>query len=389
MKKNRAEHGRRIMISAGEVSGDAHGTHLVRELKKLDPEIYFFGMGSEKLIAEGADIKFDISRRGTIGIFEALPNTLPIFFTYLKMVNLMKKERPDLLLLVDSQGINLPLARAAKKLKVKTVYYIAPQEWLWGTARGVKNVVETVDLIISIFEKEHEVYRLAGGNTVYFGHPLLDIVKPSLSRAEARKQFLSSEDGPVISLCPGSRLQEIKGLLPILLKAGELIKKEIPETKFLIPGASTNMIKEVFGLIGDFRPKAVVGHTYDILAASDLALCASGTINLESSILGIPNIMVYKLSPLTYLLGKYILKVGDRLPYFSMPNLLLEEKVVPELVMQQANPEKISFEALSILKNKQRAESMRRSFQALRTKLGSAGVITKCAHSILDFCPIN
>lgn len=385
MKKTSPERSRRIMISAGEVSGDTHGTYLVRELKKLDPDIYFFGMGSEKLLAEGVDIKFDISQRGTIGIFEALPNVLPIYMTYLNLINLMKKEKPDLLLLVDSQGINMPLAKAAKKLGIKTVYYIAPQEWLWGTPRGVKKVAETVDLIIAIFEKEHEVYKLAGGNASFFGHPLLDIVKPSLSKEEARKQFLGKSPGPVISLCPGSRTQEIKGLFPILLKAGEIIKEKIPEARFIIPAASTDMIKQIFGLIGDFRPKAIVGNTYDILFSSDLAICTSGTINLEASILGTPNIMVYKLSALTYLLGKYVLKIGEKLPYFSMPNLLLEEKAIPELVMSEANPEKIAEEALSILQEKTRQDKMRAAFERLKRKLGSPGVTSRCAEAILDF----
>lgn len=368
----------KIMISAGEVSGDTHGTHLVRELKKLNPDIYFFGMGSEKLLAEGVDIKVDISKRGTIGIFEALPNIIPIFLAYQEMISLMKKGKPDLLLLIDSQGINMPLAKAAKKLGIKTVYYIAPQEWLWGTSRGVKKVVKTIDQIIALFKKEQEIYKLAGGNVVYFGHPLIDIVKPT------QKKEVNSQK-PVITLCPGSRTQEIKGLLPILLKTGEIIKKELPDAEFLIPAASINMIKKIFNYIEDFRPKAIVGQTYDLLAQSDLAICTSGTINLEASILGIPNIMVYKLSPLTYFLGKHILKIGEKLPYFSMPNLLLEEKVIPELVMKDAKPEKIAEEALAILKDTSRQQKMKKSFEKLKSNLGTPGVISRCAKAILNF----
>ncbi|MBU0672488.1 MAG: lipid-A-disaccharide synthase [Candidatus Margulisbacteria bacterium] len=379
---------KKIMVSAGEVSGDAHGKYLVRELKKLLPDAYFFGLGSENLLAEGVDVKFDITKRGSIGIFEALPNVLPIYLTYLKMVALMKKEKPDLLLLIDSQGINMPLAKAAKKLGIKTVYYIAPQEWLWGTPRGVKKVASTLDQIIAIFEKENEIYKLHGANVAYSGHPLVDIVKPTLSRDEARKQLLGDVSGPVISICPGSRTQEIKGLFPILLKAGKLIQQAIPEAKFVIPAASTDTIKQIFGLIEDFRPKAVVGHTYDILAASDLAICTSGTINLEASILGTPNIMVYKLNPLTYFLGKYVLKIGEKLPYFSMPNLLLEEKVIPELVMEEANPTRIAEEAVAILRDGARQEKMKASFEKLQNTLGSPGVISRCAKKIIEFASL-
>lgn len=387
----------KILVSAGEVSGDSHGAYLIRELKKLKPDIYFFGMGSESLKAEGVDVKFDISKRGTIGIFETLPNVIPIYLTFLKMKKLLLEEKPDLVLLIDSQGFNMPFANFCKRHGFKAVYYIAPQEWLWGTARGVKKVVETIDLIISIFGKEHEVYKQAGGNSVYFGHPLLDIVKPFMSREEARKAFIGdlpvrqAGDGRivqrptsnVIALCPGSRAQEIRGLLPILLEAGKLIQEEMPDARFLIPAASTNMIKEIFGLIGDFRPKAVVGHTQDILWASDLAICTSGTINLEASILGVPNIMVYKLSPLTYFIGKYILKIGEKLKYFSMPNMLADERVIPELVMGEANPERIAQEAVSILKDQQRIKSMQEGFQKIRQKLGSEGVIAKVAEAIL------
>jgi len=197
--------------------------------------------------------------------------------------------------------------------------------------------------------------------------------------------LVGDEKGPIIAICPGSRTQEIKGLFPILLKAGELIKKELPDAKFLVPAASTDMIKRVFNMVSeDFRPKAVVGHTYDILAASDLAICTSGTINLEASILGTPNIMVYKLSPLTYFLGKYVLKIGERLPYYSMPNILLEQKVIPELVMDQATPETIAQEAVAMINDSARQQNMRASFDALKNKLGSPGVISRCAQSILQ-----
>jgi lipid-A-disaccharide synthase len=372
----------KILVSAGEVSGDLHGAYLVRELKKLRPDIYFFGMGSEKLAAEGVGIKFDICKRGTIGIFESLPNLLPLYLTFLRMKQLLLKERPDLVLLIDAQGFNLPFARFCKKVGLKTVYYIAPQEWLWGTPRGVKKVSETVDLIIAIFEKEYEIYKSAGGNVVYFGHPLLDIVKPTII-ADA-VDLVPHPSSIVIALCPGSRTQEIRGLLPLLLKAGELIQKELPGVQFLLP-VVPQQAKEVSRLVGNFRVKVVAGQTYHLLSACDLAICASGTINLETSLLGIPNIMVYKLSPLTYWVGKNLLRIGEKLKYFSMPNILLDQKVIPELVMQDATPGKIAEEAISILKDLKRQKEMTEAFKKLRSLLGSPGVIEKCARSILGF----
>jgi len=377
----------KFFVSAGEVSGDIHGSYLVGELKKIRPDATFFGVGSVRLAEAGVDIKFDISRRGTIGLLEALPNLLPIYSVFSKVKKLLLEEKPDLVILIDSQGFNLPLANFCKKAGIKTVYYIAPQEWLWGSQRGVDRVARSIDLIVAIFEKEYQAYKQAGANVIYFGHPLMDIVKPSMTKEETRQSLIGPEvhpSTPVITLCPGSRLHEIKRLLPILLKAGERIKKELPQAHFVIPVASDQIIEEIFGLIGDFLPKAIVGQTYNLLYAADLNICASGTINLESSILGVPNIMTYKLSQLSYLIGKYVLRIGDKLPYFSMPNLLLDEKVVPELIMGDANPENISREALAILKDPARAEQMKENFFQLRSHLGQPGVITRIAEKILS-----
>jgi lipid-A-disaccharide synthase len=375
----------KIMVSAGEVSGDLHAAALVRELKKLDPSLYFFGVGSEKLIAEGVDVRFDLTKRASIGFLEALPNLFPLFFTFQKIVKLMKQEKPDLLLLVDSQGFNVPLASVAKKLGLKTVYYIPPQEWLWGTLGGAKKIAKIIDLILSIFEKEHSFYKSVGGNSIYFGHPLLDIAKPSLPKEALQKQFLGKVAGPVVALCPGSRTQEINSLLPVLLAAAEKIKTKIPEAEFLMPAASTKIAGLIAGKLNNFKIKTVVGQNYDALAASDLAICVSGTINLECCLLGVPNIMVYKLSLPTYLIGKYIVKVPEKIPFFSMPNIMLEEKAVPELTMKDANPDKIAEEALSILENPARQNEMRAAFEKLRQKLGSPGVIVRAAQALLSF----
>lgn len=376
----------KIMVSAGEVSGDLHGSYLVRELKKIDPDIYFFGLGSDRLRAAGVDIRFDVASRGTIGIFEALPHALPIFFVFRRLVDLLKKEKPDFLLLIDSQGINMPLARAAKRLGIKTIYYIPPQEWLWGTPAGLNEVVKIVDLIIAIFEKEFIAYKKAGGNVIYFGHPLLDIVKPSLQRAELRKKFLGTDENNfMISLCPGSRIQEINTLLPILIKSAKIIKKRIPRSTFFIPAASDYIAKIISNRLGSFKNQLVIGQTYDLLFASDLALCASGTVNLEASILGVPNIMIYKLSPLTYFIGKHILKIDKKLPFFSMPNIILNENVIPELVMGKADPSTIANEAISILSSPSRISQIKNSFSRLKYLLGEPNVLPNISKSIFQF----
>jgi len=376
---------KKILISAGEVSGDIHAAHLVKALKALDPNLSFFGMGSERLKAEGAKIVFDITPRATIGFFEALPNLASLYLTFKNLVRLMRQERPDLVLLVDSQGINMPLATAAKKLGIKTAYYIPPQEWLWGNPRNLKKVASTIDLIIAIFEKEYLAYKQVGAKVVFFGHPLVDLVKPTLTKADARQRFFGSAEDihPTIALFPGSRQHEIHTLLPRLLKAASLIHQKNPQARFLISAASPGIIKDIFPYIDQFAPKAILDQAYDILNISDIALCSSGTINLEAALLGVPNLMLYWLSPLSFFIGKYFLSIDKKLPYFSMPNLLLNSPVIPELIMREANPERIAKEALLILNNPQRILEMQAAFLKLKAKLGQPGVISRCAKEIL------
>lgn len=366
----------KIMISAGEVSGDVHGSYLVKELKKLRPDISFFGVGSDRLAAAGMEIRFDITKRGTIGLLEALPNLWPLFLTFLKIKKLIRREKPDLVILIDSQGLNLPLAKFCKKIGVKSAYYIAPQEWLWGTPRGVKKVAGTVDLIVAIFEKEFEAYKKAGARVVYFGHPLLDIVASRASRVAGQ-----------ICLCPGSRAQELISLFPILLKAAELIQKEKPDVHFLIPTASIEIHEQLQHYTLNIQHYTLLspGSTYDALASSDLAICTSGTINLEASILDVPNIMVYKLSLLTYLIGKYLLKIDKKIKYFSMPNILLDEKIIPEFIMSDAEPKTIAAAAVGILNDRDKQAQMKSAFTRLRHVLGAPGAIHRAAQAILDF----
>lgn len=377
----------KIMICAGEVSGDVHGSYLVKELKKLLPAAAFFGVGSERLAAEGVDIRFDITRRGTIGILEALPNLFPLYSVFQKIKKLALEEQPDLVILIDSQGINFPLAKFCKKAGLKTAYYVAPQEWLWGTPKNVRLVAKTVGLIVAIFPKEFAAYKQAGANVVYFGHPLLDIVKPAMSKAEFKRGVFGSlpNTAPVISLCPGSRLQEIDQLLPILLRASIIIKRTFPDAKFVVPVASRQLEELVAAQLSSFDARLVVGRTYDALSASDLALCASGTINFEAALLGTPNIMVYKLSRLTYFIGKYFLKIDQKIKYFSMPNILLDKKIIPEFIMSDADPAKIAAEAIAIIKDPARQAMMRQAFGSLRHGLGAPGVIGRAAAAILSY----
>ncbi len=362
------------MISAGEVSGDLHASFLAKELKGFQ----LFGMGGEKMKAAGVDVRIDLTDKSSIGIIEAL-KFLPVQISALnRMRSLLKSESPDALILVDSQGFNVPLAKYAKKLGIKTIYYVAPQEWLWGTRKGLKDLVKTLDLVISIFKKEQEINKQEGVNSFYFGHPLLDIVKPKMGRTEFFSTIGLDPSRKLITLCPGSRRHELESLLPILIEAA----MKIQDAQFIMPVSAGKYRSLIDKYVSSKFPqiKVIDGLNYDALAHADLVIAKSGTVVLESVILGSPVIMFYKLSRLTYMIGKLIMKIN--LPFYSMPNLLAGKMVVPEFVMEKATPENLYNEAIRLLDDPKRETS---GYKDVMKELGEPGAIKKAAEKIIEF----
>ncbi|KAF0134001.1 MAG: lipid-A-disaccharide synthase [Candidatus Saganbacteria bacterium] len=373
----------KIMLSAGETSGDTYGAHLVKYLKDLRPDIYFFGMGGNRMFSAGVDIKFDISSKGTVGIFEALPNALSIFSVLSKMKALLLKESPDLLILIDSQGLNMPLAKYANAIGIKTCYFIAPQEWLWGSSKNTKIVAETLDYIIAIFEKEYSIYKSFGANVFYFGHPLLDMIKINSTREQILSKLGANISEPIIMLCPGSRIQEINSVFPVLLSACEIFSQKYPNSFFPVAAASAWIKPYIISRLKKSSLKnfqVFENLTHEIISVSDLVLASSGTINLEASIIGTPNIMAYKLNPLTFFIAKNILKLGNKLKYFSMPNILLGKRLVPELIQENATAANI-FNCL----NDSYVNKVSFDNKSLLAKLGSPPVFPNIAKKILSF----
>ncbi|MFC1559707.1 lipid-A-disaccharide synthase [Candidatus Margulisiibacteriota bacterium] len=375
----------KLMISAAEVSGDVHGSYLVREIKKILPSASFFGLGGEKLKAAGVDVKLDITSKSSIGIFEAVRHIPSHLRTVNKLKKMMDEEKPDALILVDAQGFNMSLASYARSKGVRTIYYIAPQEWLWGTQKGVKKVVDTIDLIVSIFAKEHEIYTKAGGKSVYFGHPLIDIAKKTADKDAFASKYGIDISKKIIALCPGSRQQEIMGFSRILIETARKIKNTMPEVQFVLPLSSSAFSDKVDQIVKNSGLDIAVikDDNYNALGNSDLVVAVSGTIVLETVILNAPVIMFYKVSIPTYLLAKYVLKVD--LPYYSMPNILLNRMVVPEFLMKDANPDNLSIAALTLLKDDQKVREIKQGFKEVLSTLGSPGVIGKAARSVVDF----
>jgi len=377
----------KLMISAAEVSGDVHGAKLAQELRKAQPDISLFGLGGERMAASGVEIKLDITDKSTIGVIEPL-KFLPSHLRSLKLLSaLMKAERPDALIVIDAQGFHMPLVREARKLKIRTVYYIAPQEWLWGTEKGVKNVAKAVDLIIAVFQKEFEAYKKSGARVVYFGHPVLDIAKPSQTKERLKLASYVEAGAPFVGLFPGSRRQEIERLLPVMLDAIKLIRAKFGKVNPLLGLSSSKFRGRIEKMVerSNVDLSIVEGGTYDTLSAADVSIAASGTILLEAAVLGAPIIMTYKLSPLSYFIGKHILKIDRKLPYYSMPNILAGEKIIPEFVMADANAENIANEVISLLADRTKVEKMKRGFARVKALLGEPGVVARAARGILNF----
>lgn len=372
----------KIMLSAGEVSGDVHGANLARELLKINPKAYLFGMGGEKMKALGVDIKYDITSKGTVGIIEIL-KYLPFILTALhKMKALLKKEKPDVLVLIDYQGFNMMLAAYAKKLGIKTIYYIAPQEWLWGTAKGVKKVADTITKIFCIFENEADIYKKAGGRIVYIGNPNLDIARPSMSKEMFCQKLELNPKFPIFGLFPGSRMQEIESLLGVLLETEKKIKEKVPNAQFVLSLSSEHFRAKIERIVKEKKSdiKIIYGKSYDILNISNVSIAASGTTLMEAVIIGAPAIMIYRLTKLSYFIAIHILKI--KLRYYCMPNILVDREVIPEFIQERVTPDILSRNAIKIFTDPKTLDNMKNGYRKILSKLGTTGAVKRAADEI-------
>lgn len=376
---------KKIVISAGEVSGDIHAAKLISALLKLDPSITVLGMGGERLRALlGDNIRYDLCRQSIVGLLEGLKHLPAALNTFFQMRRLIKKERPDLLVLVDSQGFNMPLAAYAKKLGIPTLYYIAPQEWLWGTPKNQRKVVRTIDHIIAIFRQEQELYSALGSKVLFFGHPILDQARPGMEKSAAIEFFGLDPASPVIGLFPGSRQQEIDRLLPLILESARHLAADFPKAQFLLAVSSGIFKDEILRQVrlSALPIKVYDKLNYDIMQVSDLILAASGTTLLEAACLHIPAVTFYKFHALTYLIAKALLK--NRLRFFAMPNILAGKQIIPELAQDAATPDCIAFEAKKMLENPQYHAKIVAELAAVRQSLGQPGATDKSAAYIIE-----
>ncbi len=375
----------KIMIVTGEASGDLHGANLVRALRTKIPELQFYGMGGAELESLGVEILYDAAKVSVVGVIEVVSHLKDIWLAQRVLRQRLLQDPPDLLILIDLPDFNLMLAKKAKKFGIPVFYYISPQLWAWRSGR-VKTIKNRVDKIGVILPFEEEFYSKRGVVAQYVGHPLLDTVGTSATKDEFCKLHEISPGTRCIGLFPGSRKREVSSLLPIFLSAAEIMQKNSPEKiVFFIPRASTIGNQE-FAAAGLGRYKEqldiriVEQDRYNMMAACDAVVTASGTVTLELAILEVPMIVVYKLSPLTYQLGKRLVKID----FFSLVNLIAGYSAVPELLQNEVTAEKIAHELTAISTLPVEKQKMKEALKEVREKLGESGASEKAATAALQ-----
>jgi lipid-A-disaccharide synthase len=375
----------KIMIVTGEASGDLHGANLVKALRAKNPRLQFYGMGGAELAAVGVEILYDAAKVSVVGVFEVFSHLKDIWLAQRVLRRRLIDDAPDLLILIDLPDFNLLLAKKAKKLGIPVFYYISPQLWAWRSGR-VKTIKARVDKLGVILPFEEEFFKKRGVEAQYVGHPLVDTVRTSAKREEFCRQHEIAPGTPCIGLFPGSRKREVSSLLPIFFRAAEILQRNSREKiVFFIPRAST-IGKEQFSAAGlhSYQQKLdiriIEEERYNMMAACDAVVTASGTVTLELAILEVPMIVVYKLAPLTYQLGKLLVKID----FFSLVNLIAGYEAVPELLQHAVTAEKISAELTTILTLPARKKQIQQALKEVRNKLGGSGASDKAATAALQ-----
>ncbi|HEX7707052.1 MAG TPA: lipid-A-disaccharide synthase [Thermoanaerobaculia bacterium] len=360
----------KLAVVAGEASGDLHASEVIRELRHLEPGLETFGIGGDLLAKQKMVLLHHASEMGIVGLFNVLRH-LPMFRrVFNELVARIEKEKPDAVLLVDYPDFNLRLARRVKELGIPVIYYISPQLWAWRRGR-VRHIARYVDRMLVIFPFEEQLYRDHGVPVTYVGHPLIEqlagVGKPSKQGAALR-----------VALLPGSRRMEIAALLPAMLEAVSILRRERDVEAYVIqaPTIDHDELEQVMARSGVQVP--ILPHDRgEGIAAADVSLSSSGTATLESAVLGTPVVVMYRLSRATYALAKALV----RLPYFSLVNIVAGKRVVPELIQGEVTGSRIAAE-VRILIEPGNAERVRAEMLEVRAKLGGAGASRRAAEEI-------
>lgn len=373
---------KRVMISAGEASGDMHAANAVKALHKHDSSIEVYGMGSQQLRDAGADIIIDCSDIAVVGVVEVLFNYRKIMKALNTLRDSLRNTPPDLLVLVDYQEFNFKLAETAKELGIKVLFYISPQVWAWRQHR-VHKIGKLIDMMAVILPFEEKFYTEANVPVRFVGNPLVDEAKPNKDKITCFSEYSLSSDKTVVGLFPGSRRGEIKRVLPTQLAAAEILLKDKPDLQFILPVASTLNEEEFTACLTKYKHlniKLVKDLAYNVMQCCDAIITASGTATLEIALMGIPNCISYKIATLSYLILRPIVKI-DRI---GLVNIVAEKDIIKEFLQFEAKPQALADEINLILDNEEYRLNMIKELNTVREKLGKTGGANNMAELILE-----
>lgn len=364
-----------ILISAGEASGEMYGAQLIEALRHLDPSLQFFGVGGDRMRAAGCDTVVDAKDLAVVGITEILSHLPKILGLYQHLIREADRRKPDLAIVIDSPAFNWRVARQMKRRGIPTVYYVAPQFWAWRQGR-VRLIRHYIDKALVIFPFEEKFYRDRGADATFVGHPLAELPHPTIERNDYAAQFHLDPAKPWITLMPGSRVKEVRMNLPTVLESAALLGSAY---EFLLPIAPTLDRDFLRSLIGSHKI-TLVPEALPALWHSRAGIVASGTATVEAAMMNTPFVMVYRVSPLTYALGKPRVKV----PRFAMVNLIAEEEVVPELVQQDFTAAKVVARIQEILPDGPTRERMIEGLRRVKGRLRAPGLTSGAAQHPAD-----
>ena len=370
----------KIMFSAGEVSGDVHGESLAQSILQMDPAVELIGFGGSRMEQAGVRLFRNFAEYNVMGVWEVLINLRRILRLLAELTAFMEQEKPDLLVLIDYPDFNWRLAKKAKKLGIPVFSYIPPSAWAWRKGRA-KACTKLADEFVAIFPHELPVYKAAGAKISFVGNPLVDAVRPELPRVRARSYFHIPADKTAVLLLPGSRKQEIELLLPAMLQGAKLLQAERPQTMFLLPvadGINSSRIREMAAAAG-VSVTLTHEYRYSLMAAADAAVATSGTVVMEAALLGLPCVVLYRLSPVSYFVGRLLVHVES----FSLPNILLGKPFERELLQDAVTAENIASELAQLYPGEiHRAEVVAKLKEAC-VRLGTPGASGRVAAKIL------
>jgi len=376
-----AESGRRpvVMLSAGEVSGDLHGGALAAALRTLAPEARLFGMGGERMAAAGVELLADARDMAVVGFTEALRRLPRLRRTFAELRDALLAQNPDVLVTIDYPGFNLRLAEVAWGAGIPVVYFVPPQIWAWRAGR-IRVIRDRVSLVLTVLPFERALYRQADVPVEFVGHPIVDTLVGAPSRADARRRLGLADGDLVVGLLPGSRAHEIARLTPIIRTAAATVASRHPHARFVLALAPTVAAADVTAHLGTSPAIDLVADAHAVMRASDLLLATSGTATLEAALLGTPMVVIYRVSWLSQMVGHAVV----RIPWISLPNIILGRGVVPELVLRsEATAEQLAASALRLIETPGALDAQRSAFRELAAEVGEPGVAQRAAARVL------